>query len=87
MSDTTSIEADIAAIKAQHDAAIRNRVRAEQARDQAAAQADALYALLQRNFGVDNLTDAYALLDKLDTDLAAHIATLRDQLKAAGGTA
>lgn len=87
MTDTTSLEADVAAIKAEHDAATRNRVRAEAARAMATAQADTLRKQLKDEFGCDGLDEAEKALADFDRHLADAITDLRQQLADAGGTA
>lgn len=85
--DTRNLEAEVAAIKAEHDAATRNRARAEAARAMAAAQADTLRRQLKEEFAVDGLDEAEQMLTVLNSQLADAINTLRQQLADAGGNA
>ncbi len=84
--DTTSLDADVAALKAAHAAATRQRVRAEQARDTADAMAAALRNQLKNEFGADTLDEAETHLDQLNSQLTEAITRLRQQLTEAGGT-
>ncbi len=81
----SNLEADIAGLKAEHEAATRARVRAEHARDNALANAKSLRNKLKTEFGVTDLDQAKTLLASLEHDLQAKITEARAQLQQAGG--
>lgn len=79
-----SIDADIAAVKARHDAAVRAHARAEQQRLQAQAAAEVARTQLRDQFGVDTVEQARTQLAELDHALAEHVSALRAALDEAG---
>lgn len=78
--DITTLDADVAALKARIEVATRNRIRAEQQRDNAAAVAESHRAVLREHFGVDTLTEAQEMLDTLNKDLTTATDTLKTLL-------
>ena len=80
-----NLDAEIAGIKAEIDAAARNRARAEQARDLAEAHADTLRTQLKAEFGVDTLDEAETLAADLAGQLTDVINDLRRRIADAGG--
>ncbi len=85
--DITTLDAQVAALKAHIEATTRNRIRAEQARDNARAVAESHRAALHENFGVDTLIAAQAMFTALNTELATIVATLKELLDAINGDA
>lgn len=82
--DTTDLAAEVAAIKAEHAAATRSRIKAEHERDSAQARADDLTTQLKAEFGVTTVDAASELLTEIDKTLASSMTELRRLLTEAG---
>jgi hypothetical protein len=79
----SDIETQLAAVKAEHDAATRAMIRAEHDRDAATAAAATLCQQLADEFGVTTLDQAKELLEQYQAQLADDITILREQLGSA----
>jgi hypothetical protein len=77
-------EARLRSIRDRTAAVVRDRIRAEQARDAAKAQADRARAELAAEFGVHTVADAKAMLDDLNTQLVAELTALETALDTIG---
>lgn len=75
---------DVAALQQRLTDAERHRVRAEGARDSAQASYEAARAELKKNFGVETVEDAAALLGKLREELAVIVADMSAKLDEIG---
>jgi hypothetical protein len=75
---------DVAALQDRLRAAERERVRAEGARDSAQAAYDNAREELKREFGVDTVEEAGALLTQLRDELAVTVADLSAKLDEIG---
>lgn len=80
---TDPVEQEVASLKARAEQAAATQQRLIAQAEAAEAEHARLLARLQEEFGVSSVEEAQTLLDKVDAELAAEIATVRAALEAA----